>query len=68
MKHHATVHRSAEKHKAHPATLGTDVHCIHCYRLLGVAETAEQRTRLVRAHRCFEGLLAKRPASPPPYN
>jgi hypothetical protein len=35
--------------------------CVHCYQVL-------RNVRAQRAHRCPEKVLAKLPASPPPYN
>jgi hypothetical protein len=40
---------------------GEPIWCVHCYQLLASAGSR-------RSHRCPQKLLAKLPASPPPYN
>lgn len=58
-----------DKHQpnlTHP--LGKVVFCIHCYRTLGTESSSSTREMLVALHQCEEGMLAKQPAAPPPYN
>ena len=47
---------------------GPVAQCIHCYQTLGRAENPERKSKILSAHTCSERLLAKKPASPPPYN
>ena len=46
----------------------TLVFCIHCFQTLGKETKETPRAILVARHICAEALLAKQPATPPPYN
>jgi hypothetical protein len=51
-----------------PGPPGALVWCVHCYQILGIVGSRRQRLKLERVHHCSDQLLAKLPASPPPYN
>lgn len=59
-------HDQQQRKLAHP--LGTVVFCIHCFRTLGTESPTTTRENLQARHMCLEGLLAKLPGAPPPYN
>lgn len=65
-------HPSAVRHYPPPIRLfhpcHKQVYCVHCYQILGRAQSVYDRDRLLLRHRCVESALAKAPASPPPYN
>jgi diguanylate cyclase (GGDEF)-like protein len=44
------------------------IRCIHCFRTLGAPDDALDRARLERRHVCIEGVMARQPAVPQPYN
>jgi hypothetical protein len=58
---HGTGGRSRPACGDAPDRSAAPIWCVHCYEVL-------RNVRAQRAHRCPEKVLAKRPASPPPYN
>lgn len=61
--------RNRESQSPKPApSLGTVVCCIHCFHILGEETAASPREVLLARHRCAEGMRAKEPAAPPPFN
>jgi hypothetical protein len=51
-----------------PNPPGALVWCIHCYQVLGEAQTRQERIGLESAHFCQEKQLARQPESPPPFH
>jgi hypothetical protein len=64
---HPATH--AAPHPGHRAVLNRNkIICIHCYRKLGMAASAQKSDQLLHSHDCAESRLAKEPGAPPPFN
>lgn len=45
-----------------------EIFCLYCFRSLGTLLSASERAMREAKHTCPEKLLARQPASPPPFN